>query len=423
MMVVLTMKSSAIFSFNRQGVWRQAWKALTLHRLRSLLSTMGIVFAVVAVVTMLAIAEGAKKESLEQIGRLGTNNIIIRNSQTDNGYDAGNFGNLAEGLRFKDVLAIRQIPGIEDIAMIRESSVFLSELGESDVIGTLAVNHSYLDIRGLILAKGRFISDIDAENRHQVCVLGGDLGKRIGPGSELGSIIHFDNVPHRVVGILQSRSKVQQETLPISMRDFDNTAFTPLEKTKTAYITPGLDEALSEIIIKISDTDMIGPVSMAIRRALLWQRDGMENFELVVPKELLSQARQAQRLFNIVLGSIAGISLLVGGIGIMNIMLANVSERTTEIGIRRAVGANTNHIIAQFLGESILLTVIGGGVGIVFGSIAALSVNVFIQWETSTSLWAICLAMVMAIGVGIVSGIYPAVKAAKMDPVEALRHN
>jgi len=417
------MNNPSIFSFNTQKVWQQAWKALTLHRLRSLLSTLGIVFAVVAVVTMLAIAEGAKKESLEQIGRLGTDSIIIRNLQTNGDHHAGNPENSAEGLGFKDIVAIRQISGLENIAMVKERSVLLSELGESDVIDTLAVNQSYLDIRGLVLAKGRFVSDMDAENRHQVCVLGGNLAKRIGHESELGAIIHFDNEPHRVVGILQSRGKVQRETLPVALRDFDNTVFTPLEKINQAYISPGSDGEFSEIIIKISDTDLIDPVSLAVRRALLWQRDGIENFELIVPKELLSQARQAQRLFNIVLGSIAGISLLVGGIGIMNIMLANVSERTMEIGIRRAVGANRNHIIAQFLGESILLTVMGGVLGIILGSIAALIVNVFIQWETSTSLWAIFLALFMATGVGIVSGIYPAVKAAKMDPVKALRHS
>ncbi len=417
------MNSTAIFTFNKQDVWRQAWKALTLHRLRSLLSTLGIVFAVVAVVTMLAIAEGAKKESLEQIGRLGTNSIIIRNSQTGDEHHAANFGISTDGLGLKDMLAIRQLPGVESIAMVRERSILLSELGESGLISTLAVNQSYLDVRGLILARGRFISDIDVENNHQVCVLGGDVARRIGPGSELGSTVHFEGVPHRVVGILQSRGQMQRETLPIALRDFDNTVFTPLGKTRQAYVLSDYNEELSEIIIKISDTDLIGPVSLAIRRALLWQRDGTENFELIIPKELLSQARQAQRLFNIVLGSIAGISLLVGGIGIMNIMLANVSERTREIGIRRAIGANRNHIISQFLGESILLTVIGGVLGILLGSIAALSVNIFIQWNTSISLWAIFLALFMSIGVGIVSGIYPAVKAAKMDPVEALRHS
>lgn len=416
------MNNVSIFSFNKQAVLRQAWKALTLHRLRSLLSTLGIVFAVVAVVTMMAIAEGAKKESLEQIGRLGTDSIIIRNLQTDNDPHAQNAGNPAEGLMFKDIFAIRQIPGLDTIALVKERSVFLSELGESDVIDTLAVSQSYMDIRGLILAKGRFVLDRDAENRHQVCVLGGNLAKRIGPGSALGSIIHFDNVPYRVAGILQSRGEFQTDTLPVALRDFDNTAFIPLEKTNQIYLSPDNDGALSEIIIKVSDTNLIDPVSKAIRRALLWQRQGVENFEMIVPKELLFQARHSQRLFNVVLGSIAGISLLVGGIGIMNIMLANVSERTMEIGIRRAVGANRNHIIAQFLGESILLTVIGGGLGIILGSIAALSVNVFIQWNTEISLWTILLALFMSIGVGIVSGIYPAVKAAKMNPVEALRH-
>ncbi|MBN1276080.1 MAG: FtsX-like permease family protein, partial [Deltaproteobacteria bacterium] len=225
------------------------------------------------------------------------------------------------------------------------------------------------------------------------------------------------------VGILQSRGNIDDDTIPLALRDFDNTAFIPLVGLADASYSYAETDEFSEIIIKISDPGLSGSISNTIRRALLWKRDGIENFEVIVPLELLSQARKAQHLFNIVLGSIAGISLLVGGIGIMNIMLANVSERTREIGIRRAIGANRRHIIVQFLGESILLTVIGGALGIIMGSLSALGVNIFIKWNTSISLWSIFLALLMSVGVGIVSGIYPAVKAAEMDPVEALRHN
>ncbi len=414
------MNNSVISSFRKGEVWLQAWKALTLHRLRSLLSTLGIVFAVVAVVTMLAIAEGAKKQTLDQIGRLGTDSIIIRSTQGEEGQNATS--GIAHGLNFTDMQTIRQIPEVADISIVRETGNYIDEIGASEVISTLAVNQNYLDNRGLRISEGRFISDIDVENRHQVCVLGPELARRIGPGAGPGSTVHLDGEPCRVVGILQARGRIDQDALPLALRDFDNTAFIPLGGVSDASSFAGFDD-LSEIIIKISDTSLAGPVSQAVRRALLWSRDGVESFEIIVPLELLSQARQAQRLFNIVLGSIAGISLLVGGIGIMNIMLANVSERTREIGIRRAIGANTRHITVQFLGESILLTVMGGIIGIILGSMAALAVNIFIQWQTSISLWSVLLALAMSIGVGIASGIYPAAKAARMDPVEALRHN
>ena len=415
------MNNQTILSFKKGDVWLQAWKALTLHRLRSLLSTLGIVFAVIAVVTMLAIAEGAKQQTLDQIGRLGTDSIIIRSAQSE---DDGNYttSRSAHNLDFADLQAIRQIPEVIDISIVRETRHYVDEIGPSEAVGTLAVNQDYLGNRGLRISEGRFISDIDVENRHQVCVLGPELARRIGPGTGPGSTVHLDGDPYRVVGILQARGQIDQETLPLALRDFDNAAFIPLGGMAdgSAYFA-GFDD-LSEIIIRISDSDLAGPVSQAVRRSLLWNRDGVETFELIVPLELLSQARQAQRLFNIVLGSIAGISLLVGGIGIMNIMLANVSERTREIGIRRAIGANTRHITVQFLGESILLTVMGGILGIILGCLAAYSVNIFIQWQTSISLWSVLLALAMSVGVGLASGIYPAVKAAKMDPVEALRH-
>ncbi|WP_045211589.1 ABC transporter permease [Desulfonatronovibrio magnus] len=414
------MDKSIFFSFARKQVWLQAWQALTLHRMRSLLSTLGIVFAVMAVVTMLAIAEGAKRQTLEQIGRLGTNTILIRNSETS--IFEGDIPSMAPNLGYNDIIQLSQLPGLESISAVRESSTVISELGRSGSATNLSVNPAYIDSRGLNLARGRFISDLDVENRHEVCVLGAELVRRIGHGAEIGSTIHLDGTPCRIIGILRSRGSIDQDALPLTLRDFDNTVITPLSSDAGSMSSFAVTESLSEVLLKVSDVSHIEQTTSAIRRVLLWNRDGLENFEIIIPLELLSQARQAQRLFNIVLGSIAGISMIVGGIGIMNIMLANVSERTREIGIRRAIGANTKHIVTQFLGESILLTVMGGILGILLGSVTALSVSSFIQWQTYISPWSLLLAMLMSIGVGIASGIYPAVKAARMDPVDALRH-
>ncbi len=401
----------------------QAWRALALHRLRSLLSTLGIVFAVAAVVTMLSIAEGAKREAMEQVGRLGLDSIIVRNASAGNDFPDRRFGFMPEALGNKDIRAIKQIPGVERIAFAREFTAFLPERGESEVIHTLEVNPDYFAARGLRLAEGRFISAIDVQNRHQVCVLGAELASRIeSSGGGLGSIIHLEGDPCRVVGVLLYRGHADNEAMPVVLRDFDNAAFIPLHESNGAIAFRDQEQYLSEIVVKISDPRSIGPASAAVRRALLWNRDSVENFELIVPKELLAQARHTQRLFNIVLGSIAGISLLVGGIGVMNIMLANVSERTREIGIRRAIGAQRRHIAAQFLGEAILLTAMGGVAGVVLGSGAALGLGFFIEWRVSISGWPVLLAILMSIGAGLCAGMYPALKAADMNPVDALRH-
>ncbi len=402
----------------------QAWRALAMHRLRSLLSTLGIVFAVAAVVTMLSIAEGAKREAMEQVGRLGLDSIIVRNAMAENDVPDLRFGFMPEGLGNNDIRAIKQIPGVERIAFAREFTAVLPELGESDVIHVLEVNHDYFAARGLRLAEGRFISGIDVRNRHQVCVLGAELADRVeSPGGGLGSIVHIDGGPYRVVGVLLYRGHADNEAMPLVLRDFDNAAFIPLHETEGAFALSDEDPSLSEIVIKMSDSLSIGPASAAVRRVLSWNRGGVENFELVVPKELLAQARHTQRLFNIVLGSIAGISLLVGGIGVMNIMLANVSERTREIGIRRAIGAKRQHIAVQFLGEAILLTAMGGAAGVALGSGAALVLGFFIAWPISISAWPVLLAIFMSIGAGLGAGMYPALKAANMNPVDALRHN
>jgi putative ABC transport system permease protein len=400
----------------------QAWKALALHRLRSFLSALGIVFAVAAVVTMLAIAEGAKKQALEQIGRLGIDAIIIRNAAAETAADDGASAFSPPGLGHQDALLLRRLPGVERVTVVRDIKATLAELKAVDVTGVLAVNPDYAAARGLRTAKGRFFTETDIRNSHQVCVLGSEVSRRLGPAGDPGAMIHLSGDPYRVIGVLRARGRLDGKALPLALRDFDNVVLIPLEATAGVSAPVGAAEDLSEIILKIADVRRIGAVSRTVRHVLRRNRNGVENFELIVPKELLAQARQTQRLFNIVLGSIAGISLLVGGIGIMNIMLANVSERTREIGIRRAIGASRRHIIFHFLGEAILLTVVGGVLGVALGSLAAVGVNLFIQWRASITLWSVLSALAMSVAVGMISGLYPAVKAAQMEPAAALRH-
>ncbi len=220
---------------------------------------------------------------------------------------------------------------------------------------------------------------------------------------------------------MRNRSVKDKEALPVADRDLNNVVLIPHSPGHRGLVAADRYGDLSEIIITAKTSEDVGPLALADRRALLWSHEEVEDFGIIVPRELLHQANQTQRIFNFVLGGIAGISLLVGGIGIMNIMLANVSERTMEIGIRRAIGANQRHIIMQFLGESTLLTCIGGIIGVLAGICVGFGIDFFIHWRTSVSLWSVTLAVLMSLVVGIVSGLYPAVKAARMDPVQALR--
>lgn len=415
------MRTYPIPHFYHFILWKHAWQSLGMHRLRSLLSTLGIVFAVMAVVAMLAIAEGARIETMKQIQGLGINNILVRQALLSEEQMDRVRRRQIEGLGADDVSLLAQLPHVTEVAAVREIRADLAELGEAEAVPVLAITAAYERSRALRVETGRFIADLDVDNRNLVCVLGADLSRRLGPAGRINDVIHINGLPHRIVGILRNREAQGNRIAPVAFQDFNNTAFVPLD------LAPGVDLSdqgygdLSEIIISMRNAAMVGPATDAVRRVLRYGRGDVDDFQLIIPGELLRQARRTQGIFNVVLGSIAGISLLVGGIGIMNIMLANVSERRREIGIRRAVGASRRHILYQFLGEAILLTGLGGMFGVILGMLVAFGIDLFVEWPTAVSLWAVLAALVMSAAVGIASGLFPAWTASHVDPVEALR--
>jgi putative ABC transport system permease protein len=403
------------------ALWKHAWQSLAMHRLRSLLSTLGIVFAVMAVVAMLAIAEGARVETMKQIRGLGINNILIRQTPLSDLQREQAGRRQVAGLGTADMDLLEKLPGVAEIAAIREIRADIAELGETEAVPVLAVTAAYKHSRSLKMGTGRFIADLDVDNRHLVCVLGSDLSRRLGSAGSVNGVLHISGAPHRIVGILQSREAHSNRIAPVAFQDFNNTAFIPIHPAAEAGFAGQHHGALSEIIISMSEPHMVGPAAESIRRVLQHRRGDVDDVQLIIPRELLRQARQTQQLFNVVLGSIAGISLLVGGIGIMNIMLANVSERRREIGIRRAVGASRRHILYQFLTEAVLLTGMGGAGGVILGMLVALGIDLFVEWPTAVSLWAVAAALAMSAAVGIASGLFPAWTASRVDPAEALR--
>jgi putative ABC transport system permease protein len=255
-----------------------------------------------------------------------------------------------------------------------------------------------------------------------VCVLGHEVGRLLGNDGRVGGVLRLENRAYHIVGILQERQWRRSKSSALTVRNYNRAVFIPIgTEVMGAHGEKKFGE-LSEIWIRVVRNTNVQASAAAIQKILIQRHGGVEDFQVIVPQELLNQAQKTQRIFNIVLGCIAGISLLVGGIGIMNTMLASVAERTREIGIRRAIGATRKHIVVQFLCESIVLTITGGCIGIILGIGGAVIISKVAEWRTVLTLWSITTSILMAGCVGLVSGLYPAVRAARLDPARALRH-
>ncbi len=419
--------------------FRLGLKSLWLHRLRSLLTVMGIVFGVCSVIAMLAIGEGASYEAQEAIKNLGSQNIILRSAKPPEEQKVSDQSSqsrvLAYGLTYTDVNRIRAtIPGVTIMMPARIMNDYVWHISRrlnSDIIGTVPW---YPRLRNRHMASGRFFSDGEMDQKSAVCVLDAKLARSLFPiTSPLGKDVRVGSTYYSVVGVIDPPSKapVDDDGTVGGSGSTKGEMFIPLETARLRYgdllikRRAGSMEAerveLHEVTVKVETTEQVGSVADAVKQ-VLEHTHKKKDYEIIVPLELLRQKEKTKRIFNIVLGSIAAISLVVGGIGIMNIMLATVTERTREIGIRRALGARRRDIIIQFLVETVILSGAGGILGVAFGMLVPLIVTHFAGMKTIVTLWSPVLAFTISALVGVVFGIYPALRAAKMDPVEALRH-
>ena len=398
---------------------KRSVRSLLLHRLRSGLSTLGIMFGIVALIAMLSIGEGAKQDTLEQIEQLGMKNIMIRNHTLSQDQNNEGIEHESRTLTWDDAQTLgHDIPAILHVAPLKVIHAPISGSSQKISPEILAANRSFQAIKGLQLSEGRFLCDLDQNERKLVCVLGYEVARSLGPNGHVGQTILIGNQYYEIVGVLNSTDWKKSKNQSITARNFDQTLFIPLQIAN--QMGP---YHLSEIILQVTDGESIETTAQVVKTLLKKLHEGDEHYQIIVPKELLKQASRTQHTFNLVLGSIAGISLLVGGIGIMNIMLANVSDRTREIGIRRSVGASKQHILTQFLFEALVLTLGGASLGIIIGIGFSTAISIAAGWRTIVTLWSIVLALSMSIGVGLCSGLYPACHAANMDPIKALRDN
>lgn len=430
-----------------------AVESITFNRLRAVLTSLGIIFGVASVISMLAIGSGAQKEILDQIKLLGANNIIVKpvSKQEEGEISEEESLDLEEkqpyspGLTMNDAESIlSMIPGVESVnpEVIVETTAIRSGLRRTTRL--VGIGESFFETSGFELLEGRFFSNEHFDHSLPVAIIGHDIKTKFFTGQEaIGNRIKCGNLWLTVIGVLKERNIAIENIEQLGIRNYDLDIYTPISTQLLRYENRAQltqrdlqegeqdrrrgiqsDESyhqLDRLVVRVADTDMVKPIAEIVTRMLERRHYGVVDYEVIIPEVLLQQEQRTQDLFNIVLAAIASISLVVGGIGIMNIMLASILERIKEIGVRRAVGATRQDIVFQFLIEAITLSFSGGVLGIILGFAISLFIQETTGITTIVSLYSVLLSFVVAVSVGLIFGILPAKRAADHNPVDALR--
>ena len=405
---------------------------LLLHKLRSFLTMLGVVFGVGSVVAMLSVGEGASQEALEQIRKLGSNNIILSSVKPAEDEQASTVRSHMSiyGLTYADLERIASsfasIGQVAPVKLVRKEVRLHDRAMELRVVGTTP---EWFDLVPREILAGRVILPSDRQRQAPVAVLT-EFGARkiLATRSAVGQMVRIGGDAFEVIGIVRSEAG-QSQSMQIPDQDVD--VYIPIEVARKYFgdiitrRTAGAHQRerveLHQIIVRVNDAEQVEATATGIE-SMLARFHGKKDYGMSVPLALLKQAEATKRTFNIVLGSIAGISLLVGGIGIMNIMLASVTERTREIGIRRAIGAKRRQIVVQFLIETVVLSTFGGLIGLGVGVLIPFLITYFSGMATVVKWSGILLPLSISMAIGILFGLYPAINAARVDPIVALRH-
>ena len=399
-----------------EGLWS--------HKLRSMLTMLGVLCGVAAVITSVSIAEGSKRQALEQIKQIGANNITVRDGALEGEELTQARLSLSMGLSVADARALESdVSSILHAVPVKEMAVEVRHLARKPKSRVIATEPAYQDVANFYAGQGRFISQEDLRDYRRVCVLGHSVKREIFANEDpIGERIRLGLDYYTVIGVMQPKFIPGGKVKAISSRDLNHDIYIPLATALKRAKKDPMRSEIGGISIMVASGDQMEQTKQAVQKAMSRRHHGVADFSLVVPEELQRLQRKTQELFDMVLKLIAGISLIVGGIGIMNIMLATVTERTREIGTRRSVGASERDILKQFLFEAIAISVCGGAMGVVAGWALGAGVSWHTGWETVVAPQAVGLAFCVSVAIGIIFGLWPAQKAAKQDPIEALRY-
>ena len=400
---------------------------LLVHRLRSLLTMLGMIFGVAAVVSMLSIGAGARQKVMALIEQMGVRNLIVEAKETTEWQAHSKIRKISPGLTFQDYRVIRD--DVNDIAAStprkRMTPSKTIPKAQEDVPTVFGVNPSYVVIGGLQVVQGRFFDEGEESRGAAVCVLGAAARSSLfGASNPIDQYVKVNEQWFRVIGVASPQLSSRTEVPGVPTQDLNNIIYVPLNaailRLEDSY--SDVRDEIDGIYLHLQENADVPAVAQVVRAILNSSHHSAGDFSVIVPAELLAEQKRTERLFSVVMVAIASISLLVGGIGIMNIMLASILERTREIGVRRAVGARQSDIVRQFVVEAMMISFVGGSLGIVFGFGMSRLIALLAGWSTIVTASSILLAFVVSISVGLVFGIYPAVQAARLDPVEAIRY-
>jgi putative ABC transport system permease protein len=405
------------------AVWREAIEELWRRRLRTLLTLLGLIFGVGAIVAMQGVGEGSRREALRLVESLGLKNLIVERVAQDAETQKENRAR-SLGLSLADArAALAVVPGAQHYAAEKKIHTFavFSDFAKAGAQAS-GVSPDYFPLASLRAAEGRLLTADDDDRLAAVAVLGHQAARELFPdGHALGNLVKVNHVWLRVVGVLADRDLGKDKFEGVALGAESDRIFVPLASTLARFRFAPIEDEIDRFTLGLADPEQLAGGARVLSAVLGQRHGGVADYSLVVPQQLYRQNQKTQQIFSIVMGAIAGVSLLVGGIGIMNIMLANVLERRREIGLLRALGARQRDIVLRFLREAVVICTSGAGIGLVFGAALAYAIAAFAGWQVAWPPLLILVSVALCAAIGLAFAVYPARQAALLDPIAAIK--